>query len=282
MARPAAGRANLPVALGRLRMILRWLTLAAVACAVTAPSALADDFLPHPDGAQWTYRWSDDKYNPNGTTETVAVDTTDPANCGWQLKWSGDIQVPIGSGSGGGTSPVIDQPDNGTICFQDQSYGLVNTNWSGSSPPLTEPPLCPSTTASGSCANSLGSVMYNVIWGTRSPTLAEPLIQGTSWNSTGRRGRQRHEHQHVPRAADDHRARLPERGHRLGGAVADRAGRHPRRRLWQWHADDLVGPGRRAGEAWSLTTSTAASPRPTCGRPTCSPTRHARTSTTSP
>ncbi|HET9104537.1 MAG TPA: hypothetical protein VFN55_14370 [Solirubrobacteraceae bacterium] len=159
--------------------------MALLAGAILAPSALADDFLPHPDGGQWTYRWSDDKYNPNGTTETVAVDTTDPATCGWQLKWSGDIQIPIGSGSGGGTSPVLDQPDTGTICFQDQGYGLVNTNWSGSSPPIDEPPLCPSSTASGACANSLGSVMYNVIWGTRTPTLTEPLVQGTSWNATG-------------------------------------------------------------------------------------------------
>lgn len=163
---------------------MRWVTLAVVAGAVCVPAAAADDFLPHPPGAQWTYYWTDSKYNPNGTTESVSVDTKDPATCGWQLQWAGDIQVPVGSGSGPG-SPVIDQPDNGTVCFQDQSYGLVNTNWSGSSPPINEPPLCPSTTASGSCPNSLGSVMYNVIWGARSPTLSEPLLQGTSWNSTG-------------------------------------------------------------------------------------------------
>jgi hypothetical protein len=168
---------------GRLGIIFSsWFVLALTAGAVVTSAAQADDFLPHPSSAKWTYYWSDNKYNPKGTTEAVSVDTTDPATCGWQLQWSGDIQVPLGSGSGS-SSPVIDQPDNGTICFQDQSYGLVNTNWSGSSPPIDEPPLCPS--GSGQCPNSLGSVMYNVIWGTRSPTISEPLLQGTTWNSTG-------------------------------------------------------------------------------------------------
>jgi hypothetical protein len=155
-----------------------------MASCAAAPAAAADDFLPHAPGSQWTYHWIDSNYNPNGTTEAVSVDTADPATCGWQLQWTGDIQIPLSSNAGAG-SPVIDQPDNGTICFQDQSYGLVNTNWSGSSPPINEPPLCPSSTSAGSCPNSLGSVMYNVIWGTRSPTVSEPLLQGMSWNSTG-------------------------------------------------------------------------------------------------
>jgi hypothetical protein len=168
---------------GRLGIIfLRWFVLAVGAGAFVTPVALADDFLPHPSGATWTYHWTDDKYNPRGTTEAVSVDTKDPATCGWQLQWTGDILVPLGSGSGS-RSPVIDQPDNGTVCFQDQSNGLVNTNWSGSAPPINEPPLCAS--GPSQCPNSLGSVMYNVIWGSRAPTLSEPLLQGTTWNSTG-------------------------------------------------------------------------------------------------
>ena len=40
--------------------------------------------------------------------------------------------------------------------------------------------------ASGStCPNSLGSVLYDVIWGGRSPVLSEPLLQGLSWGSKG-------------------------------------------------------------------------------------------------
>ena len=35
------------------------------------------------------------------------------------------------------------------------------------------------------CGNSLASVYYNLIWGTRRPTLAEPLLRGTSWSTTG-------------------------------------------------------------------------------------------------
>jgi hypothetical protein len=43
------------------------------------------------------------------------------------------------------------------------------------------PILCPTT----SCANSLSSALYEVIWGSRSPVLSEPLLQGTAWTATG-------------------------------------------------------------------------------------------------
>jgi hypothetical protein len=151
-----------------------------VMCAA-APAAHADAWFPHPANAQWTYYWTDNTYNPNGTTETVKVDTTDEVTCGWQVEWTGNIEVPIGSG-GSGPQPTLSQPDDGTMCFEDQDYGLVNTDWSGDAPPIDEPGLC---VGSGQCANSLGSVLYNVIWGSRSPVISEPLLQGTSWTSTG-------------------------------------------------------------------------------------------------
>ncbi len=155
----------------------------AVALVGATSSALADDWLPHPGGAKWTYFWTDNTYNPNGTVETVTVDPK-AQSCGWQLDWTGTINVPLGSSGGsGGTQPTISQPDNGTMCFFDQTYGLVNTNWAGSSPPINEPPLCASS-ASG-CPNSLASTLYDVIWGNRGPVISEPLLQGTSWTATG-------------------------------------------------------------------------------------------------
>jgi hypothetical protein len=163
-------------------ILLRCLAAAALCAAATAPVASADTFLPHAATARWQYFWTDSSYNPKGTTETVTVDTKDKVTCGWQLAWTGTISVPTG-GSSGGRPTYSDQPDNGTICFQDQSNGLLNTNWAGSSPPSDEPSLCSSS--GSSCANSLGSVLYNVIWGSRSPVISEPLLQGTSWSASG-------------------------------------------------------------------------------------------------
>ncbi|MGH2859612.1 MAG: hypothetical protein ACRDMJ_19230 [Solirubrobacteraceae bacterium] len=161
---------------------MRGLCLAVLLGAGVTAGARADDWFPHPSNAQWTYHWVDSNYNPNGTTETVTVDTTDQVTCGWQLQWTGTIEVPLGQ-NGSGPAPVIDQPDNGTVCFEDQNYGLLNTNWSGDTPPIDEPPLCASNASQ--CPNSLGSVMFNVIWGARSPVISEPLLQGTTWSSTG-------------------------------------------------------------------------------------------------
>jgi hypothetical protein len=141
---------------------------------------MADDWFPHPAGAQWTYRWQDKTYNPIGTTEKVTVSAA-PSSCGWQLDWTGDTQIPLGSSSGGG-GPVIDSPDNGTMCFLDANYGLLNTNWSSTPPPINEPPLCANPSQ---CPNAMSSTLYMVIWGTRSPVISEPLLQGTTWTATG-------------------------------------------------------------------------------------------------
>jgi hypothetical protein len=169
---------------GEFRLLLvRGLAIALVALGVAASTAAADAWFPHPSDAQWTYKWSDTKYNPSGTTEQVTVQTqTGPSNCGWQLAWTGTTNVPLG-GSGSSSGPVIAQPDDGTMCFQDQDYGLQNTDWSGSPPPINEPSLCPS--GQSQCPNSLGSTLYNVIWGSRDPVVSEPLLSGSTWNATG-------------------------------------------------------------------------------------------------
>src|SRR5947209_14649532 len=123
--------------MGRVGKLGRWL-VAAMVMSAFAGSAVArgDDWFPHYTGSQWTYFWTDSKYNQQGTLEQAAVTTQHgPGGCGWQVSWTGHTQIPLTSGSSGGsssgTTPVIDQPDNGTMCFQDQGYGLENTDYSG-------------------------------------------------------------------------------------------------------------------------------------------------------
>jgi hypothetical protein len=40
---------------------------------VAASPAAADDWLPHPTDATWTWAWSDSVYNPVQTKELVTV-----------------------------------------------------------------------------------------------------------------------------------------------------------------------------------------------------------------
>jgi hypothetical protein len=167
------------------------LVLAATLFSAFAGSAVAhaDDWFPHYNGSQWTYLWTDTKYNKQGTTEKVAVTSqTGPNGCGWQASWTGTTLIPLSSGSTGGsstTTPVIAQPDNGTMCFQDQGYGLENTDYSGTPPPINEPALCAAASGSTGCASSLGSTLFDVIWGSRNPVISEPLLQGTTWFGRG-------------------------------------------------------------------------------------------------
>jgi hypothetical protein len=148
-----------------------WIPLAFAAAALAgAPAALADDWLPHPDGATWTYQWTDSTYNPTPTTEQVTVKSQTAHS--FILAWTTVDQ---------GNSP--DAPDSiGTVSFQETNSGLTNTDWSSNAPPPDLPVLCASASQ---CGNSLASTYYNVIWGSRSPTLAGPLVKGLSWTSTG-------------------------------------------------------------------------------------------------
>jgi hypothetical protein len=131
-----------------------------------ASTARADDWLPHPDNATWTYSWSDSVYNPTPTTENVTVKSETGAT--FVLAWTtGDAAKPTSSG---------------TVSFQDTDSGLNNTDWSSTPPPSNFPILC--ATASG-CGNSLSSTYYDIIWGSRAPVLAEPLVQGATWTGTG-------------------------------------------------------------------------------------------------
>jgi hypothetical protein len=144
---------------------------------VIAPAARADDFLPHPANAQWQYRWTDSEYNPGGTTENVVVAAQQGSS--FTLAWANPPNQPPTASSA--SVSCSSGADIGTINFQDTNAGVVNTNWNSCPPPPQMPILCPTT----SCANSLSSVFYDVIWGGRSPVLSEPLLQGTAWTATG-------------------------------------------------------------------------------------------------
>jgi hypothetical protein len=148
-----------------------WVLLATVVAVLgAAGQATAAGWLPHAADATWTYQWTDSVYNTTPTNEAVTVKSQTAS--GFVLAWATD----------GLDNPPDAPQSNGTISFQDTAFGLINTDWSSTPPPASFPPLC-STLAQ--CGNSLASSLYNVIWGARTPVLAEPLLHGLSWSAAG-------------------------------------------------------------------------------------------------
>lgn len=144
--------------------------VAVLAALVIAPAAAADDWLPHPKDATWTYEWTNSVYNTTPTKEKVTVKEVNGPS--FTLAWT---TLEQGNPSSAPTSV-------GTVAFQETTAGLLNTDWSSTPPPAAFPVLC--AVVSG-CNNSLASTYYKIIWGTRGPVLAAPLLKGTSWTSTG-------------------------------------------------------------------------------------------------
>ena len=142
----------------------------AAAAFVFVPSAGATDWLPHAADASWTYQWTDSTYNVTPTREKVTVKSATGSS--FTLAWTTVDQ--------GNDAAAVQSV--GTVSFQQTNFGLVNTDWQSNPPPPAFPVLCPSLS---SCGNSLASSYYNLIWGSRAPVLAEPLLQGTSWSATG-------------------------------------------------------------------------------------------------
>ncbi len=146
----------------------------ALACAAQASAAAgdlddtADQWLPRADGAEWVYEWSNSDHSPSPRRERVRVLAR--AGTSFRLGWD---EIDLGP---------HDIPAAGTIDFKHTDAGLVNLNYQSTQPPLQFPILCASATE---CGNSLAGTFYMLIWGTRSPTLAEPLLSGTRWNSLG-------------------------------------------------------------------------------------------------
>ncbi len=143
--------------------------VAALALGIAAPAS-AGGWLPHPADATWTYQWTDSVYNTTPTNEIVTVDKKS-AGSSFTLDWAtANAGTPDGLQS------------SGSVSFQETNFGIVNTDWTSTPPPTAFPILCASLS---SCGNSLASAYYNLIWGARAPTLFEPVLQGTSWSSTG-------------------------------------------------------------------------------------------------
>jgi hypothetical protein len=120
-------------------------------------------WLPSEKSSTWTWRWSDSGFVKQPIVETYTVAKTNgPA---FQLGWT-----------------TTDQTGRGTVDYQRTDAGLVNTDWAGTAPPTGMPILCATT---GQCGNSLAGAHFQLIWGTRSPVLLEPLVKGASWSSLG-------------------------------------------------------------------------------------------------
>jgi hypothetical protein len=143
-------------------------------CASSVSAASLEDpfnqWLPDSDAASWTYSWSDSEYAPAPTKEQYTV--VGRSGSAIRLGWTTD-----GLGNGEGT-----QSSNGTVDFKRTAAGTVVTNWSASAPPAQFPILCANA---AQCANSVTSTHFMLIWGARSPVLAEPLVDGTAWSSLG-------------------------------------------------------------------------------------------------
>ena len=93
------------------------LTLTLLAALALAPSALADDWLPHPADATWTYEWRDSVYSTTPTKEKVTV--KEQAGKTFVLAWT---TLELGN-------PPEAQVSLGSIAFQETTAGLVNTDW---------------------------------------------------------------------------------------------------------------------------------------------------------
>ncbi len=145
-------------------------TAAGVADAATPAKSR---WLPNDPAASWVYKWSNDAYAPKPTLERYTVakrtDTT------VELQWtSTDVGNPA------------DTPETqGLIDYTYTESGLVNTNWQSTPPPPAFPVLCASASQ---CGNSIAGAHYQLIWGTRSPVIQEPLVRGITWSSVGGQG----------------------------------------------------------------------------------------------
>lgn len=145
-------------------------TLVIAIAAIVPGTARADSWLPHPADATWTYEWSDTDYNPVNTKEKLTV--KEQKGKTFTLNWT---TLDLGN-------PADAAQTLGLMSFQETTSGLINTDWQSSPPPPAFPPLC---SERAKCGNSVASVLFQLIWGSRAPVLIDPLLKGESWTSKG-------------------------------------------------------------------------------------------------
>jgi hypothetical protein len=144
------------------------LALASAPAGAAVPEDPADQWLPRSDDAEWTYVWSNSGYSPTPRTEHYRLQAR--SGTAFRLRWD-----EIGSGP-------YEVPSFGSLDFQHIDAGLVNLNYQSTPPPLQFPILCGDA---AECGNSVAGAFQLLIWGSRSPVLAEPLLRGTRWGSQG-------------------------------------------------------------------------------------------------
>jgi len=149
-------------------LLLALFLAAQPAAAAAGVDDVADQWLPRSDGAEWTYSWSNSAYSPTPRTERYRLQARSGTT--FRIRWQET-----------GAGPY-DLPGAGALDFQHTDAGLVNLNYQSTPPPRQFPILCASPVE---CGNSLAGALHLLIWGTRSPVLAEPLLRGTRWGSQG-------------------------------------------------------------------------------------------------
>jgi hypothetical protein len=156
------------------RMLAALLLLLAVPGSAVAAGALDDplnQWMPSAADARWDWEWTESVHQTTPMRERYTVASrSGPA---FRIRWEDLADDPY------------DLPHSGAIDLRRTDAGLVTTNWASTPPPPQYPILCASAS---DCGNSLDSAFYWIIWGNRSPTLAEPLLQKTRWNALGGSG----------------------------------------------------------------------------------------------
>ena len=155
---------------GRIATAVIALTLVLAAPAAADLDDPVNQWLPSSDDAAWTWQWSDSAYAKTTTLERYTL--SERSGRLFRLEWT---TADLGN-EGGAVSAA------GLVDYRRTNVGLANVNWASTPPPSEFPVLCADLTG---CGNSLAGSHYLLVWGSRSPVLAEPLLSRARWSSLG-------------------------------------------------------------------------------------------------